>query len=62
MIGKLGDEWLNGEIFDKLLEASVVVERWRQEYNRSQHYSSLEYKPPAPEVFESKNLTLRVVH
>jgi putative transposase len=31
--GKLRDELLNGEIFDTLLEAKVLIERWRVEYN-----------------------------
>jgi len=32
-IGKLRDELLNGEIFDTLLEARVLAEHWRREYN-----------------------------
>jgi len=31
--GKLRDELLNGEIFDTLLEAKVLIERCRKEYN-----------------------------
>ena len=31
--GKLRDELLNREVFDTLLEAKVLVERWRQTYN-----------------------------
>ena len=31
--GKLRDELLEREIFDTLLEAKVLIERWRQEYN-----------------------------
>ena len=31
--GKLWDELLNGENFDTLLEAKVLIERWRQHYN-----------------------------
>jgi len=31
--GKLRDELLNGEIFTTLLEAQVLIERWRKEYN-----------------------------
>jgi transposase InsO family protein len=31
--GKLRDELLDGEIFDTLLEAKVLIERWRGEYN-----------------------------
>ena len=48
--GKLRDELLNGEIFDTLLEAKVLAERWRQEYNRFRPHSSLGYRPPAPEA------------
>ncbi|MCK4557273.1 MAG: transposase, partial [Candidatus Aminicenantes bacterium] len=56
-IGKFRDELLNGEIFDTLLEARVLMEFWRREYNRYRPHSSLGYKPPAPEV---ENLTQRV--
>ena len=48
--GKLRDEVLNVEIFDTLLEARVVIERWRQEYNHVRPHSSLGYRPPAPEA------------
>ena len=47
-IGKFRDELLNGKIFDTLLEARVVIECWRREYNQFRPHSSLEYKPPAP--------------
>ena len=61
-IGKIRDELLNGEIFDTLLEARVLTERWRREYNRYRPHSSLGYKPPAPEAYEAKNLIMKVVH
>ena len=48
--GKLRDELLNGEIFDTLFEAKVLVERWRREYNHIRPHSSLGYKTPAPEA------------
>jgi transposase InsO family protein len=48
--GKLRDELLNGEIFDTLLEAKVLIERWRQEYNTIRPHSSLGYRPPSPET------------
>jgi transposase InsO family protein len=48
--GKLRDELLNGEIFYTLLEAKVLVERWRKEYNGVRPHSSLGYRPPAPEA------------
>jgi hypothetical protein len=31
--GMLRDELLNGEIFTTLLEAKVLIEQWRKEYN-----------------------------
>lgn len=48
--GRLRDELLNGEIFDTLLEAKVLIERWRCNYNRIRPHSSLHYRPPAPEA------------
>ncbi len=48
--GKLRDELLNGEIFDTLLEAKVLIERWRREYNTIRPHSALGYVPPAPEA------------
>ena len=48
--GKLRDELLNREIFDTLLEAKVLVERWRCEYNYIRPHSALGYRPPAPET------------
>ena len=54
--GKLRDELLNGEIFNTLLEAQVLVEQWRQEYNRVRPHSSLGYKPPVPEAIKLPSL------
>jgi len=48
--GKLRDELLNGEIFDTLIEASIIIERWRREYNTVRPHSSLGDVPPAPEA------------
>ena len=38
------------EVFDTLWEAQVLIERWRQEYNRIRPHSALDYRPPAPEA------------
>lgn len=46
--GKLRDELLKGELFDTLLEAQVLVGRWRKHYNQVRPHSSLGYRPPAP--------------
>ncbi len=50
--GKLRDELLNGEIFYRLLKTKVLIERWRQAYNRVRPHSALGYRPPAPEAVE----------
>ena len=59
--GKLRDELLNGEIFDTVLEAKIVIERWRVEYNTKRPHSSLGYLPPAPQAilpFQRNQLAL----
>ena len=47
---KLRDEFLNGEVFYTLKDASVVIEQWRRHYNTIRPHSSLGYHPPAPKV------------
>ena len=61
--GKLRDELLNGEIFDTLTEAQVLIERWRREYNQIRPHSALGYRPPAPEtiVFMKNGLERRTI-
>ena len=51
--GKLRDELLNREVFTTLLEAKVLIEQWRREYNQVRPHSSLGYRPPAPEAILS---------
>lgn len=68
-IGKLSDELLNGEIFTSLLEAKVLIENWRREYNQVRPHSALDYRPPAPEtlisgfntLYDPLKLSLRMV-
>ncbi len=55
--GKLRNELLDGEIFDTLLEAKVLIERWRGHYNTLRPHSSLGYRPPAPEAATIQELT-----
>jgi len=50
--GKLRDELLNREVFSSLREARVLIEAWREEYNRCRPHSALGYRPPAPEAFQ----------
>jgi putative transposase len=46
--GRMRDELLEREIFDTLLEAKVLIERWRVQYNTVRPHSSLGSRPPAP--------------
>jgi len=50
LVARMRDELLDGEVFDTLLEAKVLIERWRVQYNTKRPHSSLGYQPPAPEV------------
>ena len=52
--GKLRDELLQREAFDTLLEAKVLIERWRQHYNTIRPHSALGYRPPAPEAWQPR--------
>ena len=49
--GKMRYELLDGEIFYSLLEAKIVIEKWRKHYNTKRPHSSLGGIPPAPEFF-----------
>jgi putative transposase len=48
--GKLRDELLDREIFYSLSEAKVLIETWREHYNKFRPHSALGYRPPAPEA------------
>lgn len=50
--GRMRDEFLNGEIFFTLIEAKVLIERWRVYYNTKRPHSSLGYKAPTPETLQ----------
>lgn len=62
--GKLRDELLNGEIFETLLEAKVLIERWRRNYNTKRPHSALGYRAPAapaavlPPCFATLNMAV----
>ena len=45
--GRLRDEFLAVEQFDSLLEAQVLIEDWRIEYNTTRPHSSLGWLSPA---------------
>ncbi len=62
--GKLRDNPLEREAFDTLLEAKVLIERWRQHDNTIRPHSALGYRPPGPRgaaalcgLLEGKHLT-----
>lgn len=44
--GKFRDDCLNREAFGNLLEATVVVEDWRRQYNEKRPHSALGYETP----------------
>ena len=48
--GKMRDELLNGELFTNIMEARVLIEGWRREYNTTRPHSAKGYRPPAPEA------------
>jgi transposase InsO family protein len=58
--GKLRDELLNGEVFDTLWEAQVLLEQWRREYNAVRPHSALGYRPPAPEAWSWSAMKARI--
>ena len=49
--GKLREECLNGEIFYSLKKARIVIEQWRQQYNRVRPHAALGYRPLAPGAY-----------
>jgi putative transposase len=51
--GKLRKELQNGEIFEKLTEAKILLNKWRKHYNEIRPHSSIGYKPPAPVALKS---------
>jgi len=55
--GKLRDELLNSKTFYTLIEAKILIEQWRREYNQIPLHSSLNYQPPAPETKIPATLT-----
>lgn len=57
--GKFRDECLNREVFGNLLEAKVLIEAWRQQYNNQRPHSSLGYQTPR-EFGRQFNSKLRV--
>jgi len=57
--GKFRDECLNREVFGNLLEAKVLIEAWRRQYNNQRPHSSLGYRTPG-EFGRQFNSKLRV--
>ncbi len=58
--GRLRDELLNGELFDTLREAQVLLKQWRREYNAFRPHSALGYRPPAPEAWSRQLKKARI--
>jgi putative transposase len=57
--GRFRDACLNREVFGNLLEAKVLVEDWRRQYNEKRPHSSLGYQTPR-EFGRQYNSKLRV--
>ncbi len=45
--GRLRDECLKTELFNKLMKAKIVIKMWRRHYNTVRPHSSLGYRPQA---------------
>jgi transposase InsO family protein len=60
--GKLRDECLNREVFSNLLEAKVLIEQWRNEYNQIRPHSACGYQPPAPEAILPLQMGYAMLH
>jgi len=56
--GKMRYQLLGGEIFFTLLEAKVIIERWRRHYNEVRPHSSLGGRPPRAQETEGINMQL----
>jgi putative transposase len=62
--GKFRDECLNEQYFLRLADAQMLIERWRQRYNRVRPHSALHHQPPAvyaKQFFNQSGLELRVL-
>jgi putative transposase len=64
---RLRDEFLNGQLFESLLEAKVLLEDWRHEYDHERPHSSLCYLTPVEfkELWTQQNqqrLSLALAH
>jgi putative transposase len=46
------------ELFDTLLEAKVLIERWEIHYNTVRLHSFLGYRPPEPEAVPTRQTTI----
>lgn len=60
--GKFRNELLDREIFTTLMEAKVLIENWRREYNEIRPHSSLGYRPPAPRVIIPNRRPITTLH
>ena len=48
-VNKLRDELLEREIFTTLVEAKILIEVWRKEYDQTRPHNYLAYRSPFPE-------------
>lgn len=50
--GKMRYQLLDGELFYTLREAQVIINKWREHFNKVRPHSSLGGRPPAPETIQ----------
>lgn len=60
--GKFRDECLNQNAFINIKEAQILIEQWRQYYNKKRPHSSLGYKSPEEYVKSCSYIHKQVVN
>ena len=56
--GKLRDECLNETLFASLVEASEVLENWKEDYNHQRPHSSIDYLTPNEFAQRTKKISM----
>ena len=54
--GKLRDDLLNGELFDTLNEAQIIIEQWRKHYNQVRTHKYIRVSSPSTGSHPARNL------
>jgi putative transposase len=62
VVGKLREQFLDGELFYSLNETRILIEQWRIHYNTVRPHRSIGRRPPAPASWTSASTAHRVLH